>query len=179
VSDWRLGPGTYWLDWQTDGLLSNGPYVPPVTIVGQTHPIGANAIGYEDGVWRPIEDPGSHTPDDFKFVLRGEVVDPTADVENPLPASTPIRLSIRPNPVPRGARISYSLAQQTDVNLSLYDASGRLVRILVDHVQEAGAHMVIWDGQDECRRRLPVGSYFLQLRMGGRTQSNGRLVYIR
>jgi len=33
-----LGPGTYWIDWQTDGSLGSGPWVPPVTITGQTTP---------------------------------------------------------------------------------------------------------------------------------------------
>ena len=31
-----LGPGTYWLDWQTDGGdMYAGPLAPPITIVGQ------------------------------------------------------------------------------------------------------------------------------------------------
>ena len=31
-----LDPGTYWLDWQLDGTLPAGPWVPPITIPGQT-----------------------------------------------------------------------------------------------------------------------------------------------
>jgi len=30
-----LGEGTYWLDWQTDGTATSGPWAPPVTILGQ------------------------------------------------------------------------------------------------------------------------------------------------
>jgi hypothetical protein len=40
VSIWpacaHLDPGTYWLDWQSDGSLASGPWAPPITILGQT-----------------------------------------------------------------------------------------------------------------------------------------------
>ena len=41
-----LAPGTYWLDWQSDGTVASGPWVSPVSLVGQTGKPGANAIQY-------------------------------------------------------------------------------------------------------------------------------------
>jgi hypothetical protein len=80
---WALPEGHYWLDWQTDGSLSGGPYVPPVSIPGQTHPPGANALQRSAGSWSPIQDPGSLTPDDFKFVIRGLRAGTDADLLDP------------------------------------------------------------------------------------------------
>ena len=32
----HLPPGHYWVDWQTGGTLSSGPWAPPISIIGQT-----------------------------------------------------------------------------------------------------------------------------------------------
>jgi len=71
-----LGPGTYWLDWQTGGTLSSGPWAPPVTILGLTHPAGANGMQSTDGgvTYNPVQDSGSLTPDAFPFIVDGSVV---------------------------------------------------------------------------------------------------------
>lgn len=66
-----LGPGTYWLDWQSDGSLSGGPYAPPVSLPGQTHPEGANAWQGISTSWYGVIDGGSGTWDDLPFLING------------------------------------------------------------------------------------------------------------
>jgi hypothetical protein len=54
-----LQRGTYWLDWMTDGSPSySGPWVPPVTIIGQT--TTGNAMQYNSGTgeWSNLMDVG-------------------------------------------------------------------------------------------------------------------------
>ena len=46
-----LAPGAYWLDWQTHGALTSGPYAPPVTLDGQT--TTGNGRQYFQGDWSP------------------------------------------------------------------------------------------------------------------------------
>ncbi len=60
-----LPPGTYWLDWQTGGTLASGPWVPPITILGQT--TTGNARQW-DGIWSDLVDVG---PQGLPFVLNG------------------------------------------------------------------------------------------------------------
>jgi hypothetical protein len=73
VPGWSLPSGHYWIDWQSAGILSSGPWVPPVTLPGQSHPPGADALQLSDGAWHPLIDAGSQTPDALPFVLRGHV----------------------------------------------------------------------------------------------------------
>ncbi|MDI9630887.1 MAG: hypothetical protein QM311_05455, partial [Acidobacteriota bacterium] len=42
-----LPAGTYWLDWQSGGTLSSGPWAVPVTIAGQTQKPGANGLQWD------------------------------------------------------------------------------------------------------------------------------------
>jgi hypothetical protein len=60
-----LAPGTYWVEWQTTGSGTSGPWVPPVTISGQT--TTGNAIQYT-GAWAPLVDVG---PQGLPFIING------------------------------------------------------------------------------------------------------------
>lgn len=62
-----LPPGTYWIDWQTGGTLASGPWVPPVTVLGQT--TTGNAMQYDLVSWNPLIDIGQQ---DLPFTIVGE-----------------------------------------------------------------------------------------------------------
>jgi len=47
----KLQPGTYWLDWQTDGSLSSGPWSPLISILGQ--PTTGNGMQYLSDALNP------------------------------------------------------------------------------------------------------------------------------
>jgi N-acetylneuraminic acid mutarotase len=72
-----------------------------------------------------------------------------------------VRLSVTPNVVANQARIGYQIAStpgesRIPVSLNLYDASGRLVRVLVDAERAAGSYHADWVA---CRS----GMYLLEL----------------
>ena len=52
--DVALPAGVYWLEMQAAGSMANGPYSPPVSIVGQ--PVTGNALAYADGAWGALTD---------------------------------------------------------------------------------------------------------------------------
>ncbi len=60
-----LAPGTYWVEWQTTGSLASGPWVPPITIEGQT--TTGNALQYTTA-WAALVDVG---PQGLPFVING------------------------------------------------------------------------------------------------------------
>ncbi|KAF5045502.1 hypothetical protein DSECCO2_480580 [anaerobic digester metagenome] len=60
-----LTPGTYWVEWTTTGSLSSGPWVPPITIQGQT--TTGNAL-QNTGSWAPLTDVG---PQGLPFIING------------------------------------------------------------------------------------------------------------
>ena len=65
-----LPPGTYWLDWMTDETLVSGPWVPPISINGQT--TTGNALQYT-GSWAPALDFLLGTQQGFPFIVQGYV----------------------------------------------------------------------------------------------------------
>ncbi len=72
--DTVLGPGTYWLDWQTDGTLGSGPWAPPITINGQTV-TGNGLVSVDDGAtWASFVDGGLATAQGFPFFCDGSVI---------------------------------------------------------------------------------------------------------
>lgn len=68
-----------------------------------------------------------------------------------------------PNPFNPETRIEYALAASGDVDLRVFDTTGRLVRTLAEGRREAGEHSVVWDGANEQGEPLPSGVYYYQL----------------
>jgi len=69
-----------------------------------------------------------------------------------------------PNPAARRATLSYQLPEAADVRMTLYDALGRTVAVLVDQRMEAGAHEhVLTTGN------LAAGLYFYRVDAGSHT----------
>lgn len=68
---------------------------------------------------------------------------------------------ITPNPFNPAAEIRYQLSDAVNVNLAIYDVTGRLVIELVDEWQNTGEYEVTFDAS-----ALPSGVYFARLQAG-------------
>lgn len=65
-----LGEGHYWIDWQSNGSLASGPWVPPITITGQTNT--GDGLQYNAGAWISLIDNGTaQAPQGLPFTLDG------------------------------------------------------------------------------------------------------------
>jgi subtilisin family serine protease len=73
-----------------------------------------------------------------------------------------------PNPFRTSVEISYSLSASAEIDLSVYDASGRLVKSLASGLAEPGLYSTRWDGLNDSGDRLPAGVYFSRLESGDR-----------
>jgi len=76
-----------------------------------------------------------------------------------------------PNPFNPTTTIRYTLAQNENVNLSIFDMSGRRLKTLVDANQTAGEYSVRFDATD-----LASGIYIYQLKAGQYKQSRKMLL---
>jgi len=76
-----------------------------------------------------------------------------------------------PNPFAGSTTLRFYLAETRQVSVGIYDATGRLVAMLVDSPQSAGVHEVWWDGMDANRRPVAPGVYFLEMHTGGSNQT--------
>ena len=57
----------------------------------------------------------------------------------------------------------YGGSDNNIANVSVYDATGRCVRKLVDEARVPGFYQVVWDGKDDLGQKVPSGSYFCRL----------------
>ncbi|MBN1825451.1 MAG: S8 family serine peptidase [Candidatus Eisenbacteria bacterium] len=81
------------------------------------------------------------------------------------PAPRPPSASLRNTPNPFNPRtvIRFDNPVRGRVRLTLYTASGREVRRLVDGTMDAGSHEAVWDGRDDGGRSLASGVYLARL----------------
>ena len=76
-----------------------------------------------------------------------------------------------PNPFNPTTLIRYELSDREHVTLSVYDASGQLVRTLVDETRPFGKNEVVWDGKSDAGTPVGSGVYFYRLTAGKFSES--------
>lgn len=77
-----------------------------------------------------------------------------------------VTLTSYPNPVQKQATVEYTLPEQTDVRVALYDVLGRRVATLEEGSKQAGRHQIQLEGTG-----LSSGVYFGRLKAGGETRT--------
>jgi len=96
-----------------------------------------------------------------------------------VPASTSAsRLALSapsPNPARAAARLEMALAASAQVDVSVFDAAGRRVRVLAHGTLAEGRHPIAWNARDERGARARAGVYFVRASDGSETRTQ-RLV---
>jgi hypothetical protein len=99
----------------------------------------------------------------------------------PRTGSPPWRVDIRPQPARGAQSILVSSAEVISLELSIHDATGRLIRRLHRGPLGPGETEVLWDGRDRSGGPVASGVYFLRVEEddgGGSTQME-KLVRVR
>ena len=103
--------------------------------------------------------------------------------DRPLPgvgAASPGRLALAapaPNPARGDVRLAVTSALAGEVEVGVFDATGRRVRALTSGTRVAGTTLLAWDRRDTAGRRVRPGVYLVRARLGGVTASR-RLVVL-
>ncbi len=96
--------------------------------------------------------------------------------EKPVTSPTDLKFgfaSNMPNPTRDYSAISYTTTKSGKVTLKVYDATGRLVRTLVNRPNEpAGSKTVYWDARDDNKQTVTGGVYFVKLEAEGKVASH-------
>jgi len=71
-----------------------------------------------------------------------------------------------PNPFNPSTTISFSLKENAEVTLKVYNIKGELVNTLVNETMDAGRHQIIWEGEDKYSRPCASGVYFYKMKAG-------------
>lgn len=85
---------------------------------------------------------------------------------------------VEPNPFTAGATVAFVTDRRGPVEVTVHDASGRRVGVLVDGVLDPGRHERVWSGALEDGRRAPAGVYWIRVAAEGR-EVNTRAVRVR
>ncbi len=80
-------------------------------------------------------------------------------------AETGNGLTIYPNPVTSSAILRYNLANESNVNIAIYDALGNEVRTLINGIVPAGEHTYTINASD-----FTSGQYICKMRIGNETK---------
>ena len=95
----------------------------------------------------------------FNFVYRTETETGIGD-HSYLPAHFSLAQNF-PNPFNSTTKIEYELPGNGPVQLSVYDITGSKIKVLVDSIQNAGRHEILWSAEN-----LSSGIYFVSLKSG-------------
>jgi hypothetical protein len=128
----------------------------------------------------PIDTSFSVTEADSSVVVDFYYTLGIQEVDVPL---TTMLYCVAPNPSVGNMKIRYSVARKSDVVIGIYDATGRLVRSLVDTEKKPGVYASTWDGKSTNGDRLANGIYFCHFFVkGGETgavKSTKKMVLVR
>jgi hypothetical protein len=120
-----------------------------------------NRYQYSDAGW-PTSLTQTYYRPNIRFYLT-----PTAPGVEELPFEFPLITQLnaaKPNPFSKGVtNISFVLASPANTALKIYDASGRLIKTLVNAQLEQGMHNYVWNGKDQNNRAVAEGVYFYTL----------------
>lgn len=72
----------------------------------------------------------------------------------------------QPNPFGGRTRISFYAPRSDEIDLGIFDPTGRRVRHLLDGPAAAGWHRVPWDGTNDVGSQVAAGVYYCRLRSG-------------
>jgi hypothetical protein len=89
-----------------------------------------------------------------------------------------ILLRVEPNPVQDYATVVFEIPKGSRINLTIYDASGKVVRNLLNGYRDRGLWRIRWDGRDNSGKRIPSGVYFFKLE-GDNFMTSSKMLLVR
>ncbi|MCA9727991.1 MAG: T9SS type A sorting domain-containing protein, partial [Candidatus Eisenbacteria bacterium] len=87
-----------------------------------------------------------------------------------LPTSVEL-LAARPNPFSSSTNIDFRLPAEGQVDLQVFEVSGRAVRTLVSQSLPAGEHVISWDGRNDQGQSVGAGIFLVRLQANGVEQT--------
>ena len=96
-----------------------------------------------------------------------DISDLTTINENEVP-NIDCCLTNYPNPLNPTTTISFSIPNESKVDLSIFNIKGQEVKQLISYIRQLpeGQHSVIWDGRDDNNKPVSSGIYFYKLIAG-------------
>ncbi len=146
--------------WYDDWTIGQSPLTPKLLgVLGYTTGVEANDTTFKAS-FPYVQAPWSG----FGRCGGGAISTATKESNSSLGLQAPIAVLNQnfPNPVSTSTTFKYHVATGAQINLSIYDMSGKLVDNVVNQNQTPNEYQVVWQP-----KQLPVGIYFAALKANG------------
>ena len=129
------------------------------------------------GNWTPL----NSTIFNFNFCIQGIAIstNPSGSDDDVVPLSVNVLNKNYPNPFNPTTTISYNLAENSNVELSIYNLKGQKVCTLVNTPQESGYYETVWNGMDDAGKNISSGIYLYKLKAGDRYTSTKKMILLK
>ncbi len=84
----------------------------------------------------------------------------TTQTSNPL---LPLSIQTYPNPFHFSTTLKYTISEDSDVSVDVYNIKGQIVKDWRQTKQKSGEHSLIWDGKDNQGTPSSSGIYFIRI----------------
>jgi hypothetical protein len=84
-----------------------------------------------------------------------------------------------PNPFNSHTTIYFELAEKTDISLTIFDNTGKVVKTLLNEEKEAGRYSIIWDGTNDKNKNVETGIYFYQIKTGNKFSETKKMLFLK
>jgi len=92
-----------------------------------------------------------------------------SSVENEI-ITAKIELSNHPNPFNPSTTIQFSIQNNSNVELSIFNIKGQKIKTLAHNDFTKGSHSIVWNGDDESEKPVSSGIYLYKLNVNGKTE---------
>lgn len=99
---------------------------------------------------------------------------PVVAVEEPTipnPSSLITNLNNYPNPFNPTTSISFSIQNNSNVELTIHNIKGQKIKTLIHNEYTKGNHSFIWNGDDEFNKPVSSGVYLYNLKVNGKSEA--------
>ena len=157
----------------TPGDFSNGAYDGPEEMYPHTPAFSTDdsvTIMYQvpNWAWNEIGDPTGADHMNYVYVANASVESlSTSDNDSTddgvvVPNNFELTQNY-PNPFNPSTTIDFSVPNLSDINISVYDINGRLVKTLMNNTLTSGTYSVVWNGDDMNGNAVSAGIYMYSL----------------
>jgi len=84
-----------------------------------------------------------------------------------------------PNPFNSTTTISFSIPEESKVEILIYNIKGQKVKQLIYDELSAGQHSVVWNGRDSNGKRTGSGIYFCNLKVNNITIDSKKMILMK
>ena len=76
-----------------------------------------------------------------------------------------------PNPFNPSTTISFTIQEDSNIEISLYNIKGQKIKSLLSDQITAGEHSIVWNGEDASGKKVGSGIYLYKLNMNGKMEA--------